>query len=144
MQAKKQFRDAAIADLQAGIKVKRTDLYSAIRYSELEGLASAADRFQSIGMKALGTDVQRVDINNIGSGDTNVAIVNVSAELARDDASRLGEVFAAMTDAGILPQEVLDAVTVDGEVIEENDIPGDLVDEAKALEAGRDTEGGSQ
>lgn len=134
MQVKKQFRDQAIADLQQGIAVDPKDLYSAVRYSELEGLAQAADRFQTIGMKALGTDAQRIDINATGTGDTNVSIVNVTNELARDDAERLGDVFEAMAESGLLPKEVLDAVTVvDGDVVEEeNDIPTDLVEEQQA------------
>ncbi|AKL88389.1 hypothetical protein BH789_gp108 [Gordonia phage GMA6] len=141
MQVKKQFRDQAIADLQSGLPVPKEDLYSSIRYQELEGLAGAAERFQSIGMKALGTDSQRIDINNIGGGDTNVSIVNVSNELARDDAERLGDVFAAMNEAGLLPKEVLDAVTIVDAEVEENDIPSDLADaQQEAIEATAHTE----
>jgi len=127
MQAKKQIRDMALQNLQNGNAVNKSDLYSAVRYSEIDGLASAAARFQEIGMKALGTDVQRIDINNLGGGgDTTVNVLNVSQELVRDDSERLGGVLEAMASAGLIPEEILDQLTeVDDEP---NTIPSDLLE----------------
>ena len=132
MQAKKSIRDQAIQDLQAGLAVPKENLYSAVRYGEIDGLASAAARFQEIGMKALGTDVQRIDINSTiaGGGDTTVNVLNVSQELVRDDSERLGGVLEAMAASGLIPEEVLDQLTEVDDEEQENTIPGDLVDEA--------------
>lgn len=124
MNAKKAIREQAIQDLQQGLPINKQDLWSAIRYGELDALANAASKFQELGHKALGTDSINVNVN--GMGDTNVAIVSVTNELARDDDERLGEVFSAMAESGLLPQEVVDQLQLEDN--SENTIPGDIVD----------------
>ncbi|QGJ92893.1 hypothetical protein PBI_CHIDIEBERE_1 [Gordonia phage Chidiebere] len=124
MNAKKSIREQAIQDLQQGLPINKTDLYSAIRYGELDALANAATKFQELGHKALGTD--SINVNVTGGGDTNVAIVSVTNELARDDDERLGEVFSAMAESGLLPKEVVEQLALEDH--EPNSIPGDIVD----------------
>jgi hypothetical protein len=90
-------------------------LYSAIWFKEIEGLAGALDRFQNIGMKALGTDIQKHEVTNPdGSMSTTV---NVVGELHRDDPERLALILQAMRDTGILPSDALEIE--DAEVVEE-------------------------
>lgn len=140
-QTKKPFRDDAVQRLKNGEHVEPQDLWSAIRYKELEGLANAAERFQNIGMKALGTDVQRVDVTGLEGGNTTVNVVNVSQEMQRDDPDRMASMFEAMSEAGLVPDELLSAMSqgaiagkvIDAEVIPEDDadreqLPNDLVD----------------
>lgn len=118
MQVNKARRARALADKEAGLPVKDKDLYAAIRYSEIDGLASAAARFQDIGMKALGTDITRVDL----TGELNSAqeiTINVNSELKRDDPERLADMLTAMNQAGVLPDDVLKAISGPEEVDEE-------------------------
>lgn len=123
VQAKKPARDDAMKRLAAGQHVTRDELYSAIHTSHLSELANAAERFQNLGQKALGTDVQRVDITG---AETTVNIVNVQTELARDDAERTAGVIEAMADAGFFPQELLEAMQLPDE--DDDVIEGEVVD----------------
>jgi hypothetical protein len=108
--AHKPLRDDAIERLRNGEPVSKAELYSQIRSQELLELANAADRWQQIGMRALGTDVHKVDINGM-VGDTTNVLVNVNQELARDDADRLGQVIEGMRAANLLPPDVAEALT---------------------------------
>lgn len=105
VQARKPRRDQAWQDFQNGLPVEKTDLYSAVRANEINELASALDRLQASGMKALGTDVQRIDLMNSG-GDT-VNILNVTQEVQRDDPERLAAILGAMGEAGMFSNELL-------------------------------------
>lgn len=134
MNAKKAIREQAIQDLQQGLPVNKGDLYSAIRYGELDALANAASKFQELGHKALGTD--SINVNVTGGGDTNVAIVSVTNELARDDDERLGEVFSAMAESGLLPKEVVEQLALEDN--EPNSIPEDIID-GEVVEGGDET-----
>jgi hypothetical protein len=101
--------------LANGEAVEPHELYSAIWFKEIEGLAGALDRFQNIGMKALGTDIQKHEVTNPdGSMSTTV---NVVGELHRDDPERLALILQAMRDTGILPSDALEIE--DAEVVEE-------------------------
>lgn len=137
VQVRKPLRDAALQKLANGQSVTKEELYSAIRASELNELANAADRFQSLGMKALGTDVQRVDIAGLEGNTTNVNVVNVRQEIQRDDVERMASMLEAMTEAGLVSKEILDNIqdspelqelqqdpnTIDAEVVEEQSDP---------------------
>lgn len=138
VQVKRKDREDALARAAQGLPVSREELYSAVNANHLNELAVAAERFQSLGMKALGTDVQRVDIQ--GMGDTTVNVVNVTSELKRDDVDRSVGVIGAMIEAGLFPDEVAAALTapvpedqdddntIDGEVVEDGTDADDEVE----------------
>lgn len=94
-------RAEAIEKMKRGEKVEAFELYSAVNYREMESLASAAARFQEIGNKALGIDVQRHEISGPGGGPLQVDGVSVGEELLRDDPERMTAVLAAAIRAGI-------------------------------------------
>lgn len=104
--------------VQNGEPVEKWELYSAVNYRELEGLASALDRFQSVGMKALGTDVSRHEISN-PDGSLQPQTININAELARDDPERLGAFIAALHEVGLTPNDIAQEGVVDAEVVED-------------------------
>lgn len=126
-QAKKPVRERAIQNLAAGIPIDEKDLRSAIWSREIEGLANAAERFQNIGMRALGTDVQRHSI----VGDINVEgalapTINVGAEIMRDDPERVAALIKSFGDAGLLSPEIVEAIG--NSAFEEPDDDEDIVD----------------
>src|SRR5690606_36258755 len=96
-------------------------------HKELEGLASALDRFQSIAMKALGTDVQKVELSGADGGPVVQNQINIHAELVRDDVERAAAVIGALADSGQLPMELIEALAeaegediVDAEIVEDD------------------------
>lgn len=129
-EAKEPVRQAALAALKRGEVIDDKDLRSSIYYRELEALASAADRWQQIGMRALGTDVQKHEISGM---DTTINVgntVNVQAEITRDDPERSAAIISSMIDAGLIPAELVDVLfgedqdeedVVDAEVLEITD-----------------------
>ena len=130
VQTKRPFRDDALRRLQNGEAVEREELYSAVRFAEMEGLASAAARFQEIGRKALGTDVERIDITGTQG---NVNVVNVRQEVRRDDPARLAEMLGVLAESGLVPAEMFDHLTsneIAGEIVE-----GEVVDEPEEVHA---------
>lgn len=129
--ARKQSRDAAVERLGQGGAVDRQELWTEVRADEMMSLARAAQTLQEIGMKALGTDIERhvIDANvNVEGGTT----INVTAELDRDDPDRLAALFAAADRTGLLdvllelegPDEEDDDEVVDGEIVEEGEEDG--------------------
>jgi hypothetical protein len=84
--------------MEAGEKVEKWELYSAVNYREMEGLSRAAETFQNIGRRALGTDGEKLDINVEGNIEH---AVSVSQELQRDDAERLASMLVALERAGL-------------------------------------------
>ena len=151
VQVKTPFRKDALERLERGESVTPEELYSAVRYKELEGLAGAAERFQTIGMKALGTDVQKIDVNAEFGGTTNVNVVSVSTEMRRDDTDRMAKMLEAMGEAGLLPEELYDKMSqrqitngiIDAEVVPNTpedgmEFPQDMVDEDDEDDDGED------
>lgn len=125
--ARRALHDQALRELQQGLTVDKERLWSAVRSRELEGLASAAERFQSIGMKSIGTDVQKHEISGPGGGPIENQ-VNITAEITRDDAERTTAIIASLFDAEILPKElqaVLLAEDTDDEDIQDAEIVDD-------------------
>lgn len=107
--------------LERGEPVEKWELYSAIYPRDMETLASALDRFQTIGMRAMGTDVQRHEVTSPDGSMTNTTI-NVTAELHRDDPDRLALILEAMRDAGF-------DVPMDDNIIEAQ-VESDTADDA--------------
>ena len=97
-------REAALRQQMDGYPVDAEDLQTVIDARELSTLAAAATGWQSLGQKALGTDIQRMDIqqdikHNI---DVDVQVTSISAELGRDDPERLAGFLQAAKRAGLL------------------------------------------
>lgn len=102
---KNAIREQALRDLEAGRAIDPIDLRSAIYSKELESLAKSSQLFQEIGMRALGTDVQRHEINGqLDHGVTVEHTISVVRELERDDPDRLGAFLAAAHNAGVFQQ----------------------------------------
>ena len=139
MQAHRAIRAQALANKENGLPYKDKDLYSAVRHNEIDALASAAQKFQDIGMKALGTDVQKIDLSGQLEGSTEIT-VNISGEMKRDDPERLADMLAAMNQAGVIPDDVLAAMSADDEVIDAEVEE----DEQPAIEGGEQVADGKQ
>lgn len=133
MIANRALREDALNRKRNGQPYKDKELYASIRYSEIDGLASAAARFQELGMKALGTDVKKIDLTAEGVGQTEIT-VNIGTEMQRDDPERLATMLGAMHQAGLVPDEVMqqleagdtddDPEVIDAEFTEEGQSDG--------------------
>lgn len=118
-------RADAMNRLANGQPVDRQELWSQVRAEELERLAKAASTLQDIGRKALGTDVQNIDVN---AHIVQEQVVSVAMELERDDPDRLAAFMAAVERAGLWDQLELegnedlpeDDDIVEADVVEEN------------------------
>lgn len=98
VRAANERREDALRRQANGEHVEKWELYSPINYREMEGLSRAAETFQNIGRRALGTDGEKLDINVEGNIEH---AVSVSQELQRDDAERLAGMVAALERAGL-------------------------------------------
>lgn len=99
-------REDAINQQMQGLPVDPEDLETVIDAKELNTLAQSAVMWQQLGQKALGTDIQRMEIQqdiqqNI---DVDVQVTSISAELGRDDPERLAGFLQAAKRAGLLEQ----------------------------------------
>ncbi|UVF61416.1 hypothetical protein SEA_DALANDE_2 [Gordonia phage DalanDe] len=139
MQAHRAIRAQALANKENGLPYKDKDLYSAVRHNEIDALASAAQKFQDIGQRALGTDVKKIDLSGELTSNTEVTI-NISDEVKRDDPERLADMLAAMNQAGVIPDDVLAAMSADDEVIDAEVEE----DEQPAIEGGEQVADGKQ
>jgi hypothetical protein len=121
---------AVIQKMQRGLPVSREELYSVVNYKELGELSRAGLAFQQMGRAAFGTDVQNFNFET-NEGSSIEAVINVGAELGKDDPDRLAAMMAAMERANLIQ------LTLDGEEEEDEDIvDAEIVDdETKALEA---------
>lgn len=124
--------DVVIEKLKQGVPVRREELYSVINYKELRELSLAALTFQELGRKALGTDIDKLEINV----DTTVEqVVSIGGELQKDDPERLAKFLEVLERTG------LTALNLEGDGDEDDDdgdhmvIPGEVV-ETKAIEGG--------
>lgn len=118
---RQKVRDNALAMMDAGLPINKEDLYSAINYREMEGLASALSRFQEVGMKALGTDVTRHEIS--GPDQTAIEVkTNIRHEISRDDPERIAAIVSSFEDAGLLELGTVQEI-IDAEIVEEDKPP---------------------
>lgn len=110
----------AAEKLKQGLPVERSELYSFINYKELGELAAALQRFQEVGRKALGTDIQRFDVQ--GEVQHNIeAHISIVQEMARDDVDRQAQLLEAMHRAGLISLEIEEADVEDAEVVGDGD-----------------------
>ena len=108
IQEQNKRRDEALKLQAAGFQIDPQDLISAIDSKELEMLARAAQSWQQVGQKALGTDVIKHEISGqIENIDIDVQVTSITAELGRDDPERLAAFLHAAQRAGLLDTEYI-------------------------------------
>lgn len=135
MQVRNKLREDALNRMDAGEHVDAKELRSAVYHQEMLALANAAEKFQSIGMRALGTSSEVNNNVNIQVGDTNVGnTVNVSQELIRDDKERASALVSAFVEAGVVGRSFIDAITVQDDEEKRAVIQGEIVPPSKADE----------
>jgi hypothetical protein len=107
----------------------RYALKSSINYNELIQLANALDRFQTVGRKAMGTDVENISIQNIIDGTATLE-VNVHDEMQKPDLDRMAGTIMAMKRAGLgsLLDNQLAIESGDGTSEEEDSEAKDIID----------------
>lgn len=115
-------RENARIKMERGEPVERHELWSAINYKELEGLSKASQTFQEVGRKAIGNDVDKVEITGLDGGAIQIDH-SIREELSRDDPDRLAQILMAAHRAGVT-QALADSEVVEAEIVE---------DEQKAL-----------
>lgn len=106
--------------LARGEIVDWKDLYSAVNYKELQGLAIAASTFEQMGQRAMGTD----SINVKMSGGVDVTVdhqISVTEEMGRPDAERIAILLSVLNRTNIAPEGLL-GITSNGE----EDIEGEV------------------
>lgn len=114
----------AVARLKAGLPVDRSELYSAVNYKELNELASALERFQAVGRRALGTDFLPDKAATLDSRNEELDL-DITEEIQKPDLDRLAAFFEAAQRAGLNDMFALegpssdDSDIVDAEVVPE-------------------------
>lgn len=110
-----------IAKMERGEAVTFAEMRSVINYKELSELARAAQAFQEIGRRAFGTDVQQFEFEGLDSGAVNAIenVINVGAELGKDDPGRLAAIIEAMERAGLITNLNLEDDVIDAEIVDE-------------------------
>lgn len=135
MPIRARLREQALQDMEAGREYDKADLRSAVYHAEMQTLANAAEKFQQIGMRALGTSADAVNnITNVQVGDTNIGnTVNVAQELVRDDTERMTALISGFIEAGSLSRDFVDGLgtkesSAQGKIIESHAVvtPADL------------------
>lgn len=102
---RQKLREQALFNRQQGYPIDYSDLRSAIHSTELERLGKSAQMFQEIGMRALGTNVERHEHTGANGEPINIQHhISVVQELERDDPDRLGAFLAAAHNAGVFDQ----------------------------------------
>lgn len=116
--------------LARGESVARWELLSPIYHRELDGLASAAEKFQQIGMRALGTDIKKVDITGT-EGLIQQNTLNIHQELTRDDPNRIAALIKALHETGLTERIMAgdEEEPIEGEVVSEEP-PGEEITNA--------------
>lgn len=99
--AAKVRKDRAIELSKQGVLVDPYHLQSVIDSKELAALAAAAQLWQSIGNKSIGTDVIKGELTPSEDLDTDVRAISMSQELGRDDPERLAAFMLAAKRAGL-------------------------------------------
>lgn len=111
--------------LARGEVVARWELLSPIYHRELEGLATAAERFQTIGMRALGTDVKKLDITGGEGMIQQNNTLNIHQEMTRDDPNRMAALVRGLIETGLIerfsPEAIESGIVIDAEEVQ--DVP---------------------
>lgn len=124
-------REETLKLAAAGFIIDPKDLDTVVDARELDTISRAAIQFQQLGQKAMGTDIQKIDINHEIQGqiDIDVEVTSVAAELGRDDPERLAAFLQAAKRAGLL-DTVIRAQDDDGNqlAIESSDEEDDVIE----------------
>lgn len=137
VQAQQRKREEALRLQSQGFLVDPRDLDTVIDARELDTLSRAAIQWQQLGQKALGTDVQKIDINQHTQIelDVDVEVTSISAELGRDDPERLAGFLQAAKRAGLLDTVLADPNTDENQLaIESAPEDEDEIVEAEIVE----------
>ena len=127
IQEQNRRREDALKLQAAGFQIDPQDLLSAIDSKELDMLARAAQQWQQVGQKALGTDVVRHEVSGqIENLDIDVHVTSITAELGRDDPERLAAFLHAAQRAGLLDTEYIQ-ISSQIQSPDENIIEADVV-----------------
>lgn len=123
-------REDALKMAQQGHLIDPNDLETVIDAKELDTLSRAANQWQILGQKALGTDIQRMEIQQDiqANIDVDIEVTSISAELGRDDPERLAQFLQAAKRAGLL-----EAVMEEQLEIESGDDDGEEIVEAEII-----------
>lgn len=123
-------REDALKMAQQGYLIEPNDLETVIDAKELDTLSRAANQWQILGQKALGTDIQRMEIQQDiqANIDVDIEVTSISAELGRDDPERLAQFLQAAKRAGLL-----EAVMGEQLEIESGDDDGEEIVEAEIV-----------
>lgn len=108
-------RQQAMAARQQGLPIDPAQLRTAIHSTELERLGKSMLMFQEIGMKALGTDIERHHVE----GTVNVEqTVSVGEELERDDSKRLAGLLAAAHRSDVMADVIKELEAGDDDIVD--------------------------
>jgi hypothetical protein len=127
------------ARIEAGLQVDKKELYPPVYHKEMLDIASALSTFQQVGMRALGTDVNRVEVSGPDGGPVE-STVSVVQEMRRDDVDRLSSLVEAIMESGLMSKEEVlqlegtDDNVVDVEVVNETEGTGEAPDDTGAGE----------
>ena len=130
VQESQRRREDALKMAQQGHLIDPSDLSTVIDAKELDTLSRAANQWQILGQKALGTDIQRMEIQQDiqASIEVDIEVTSISAELGRDDPERLAQFLQAAKRAGLL-----EAVIGEQLEIESGDSDGEEIVEAEII-----------
>lgn len=141
-------REAALKRMENGEFVDPIELRSAVWFKEISELASAAERIQTLGQRALGTDIEQIQI----SMEQNVQVggeISVRTELQRNDPERLAQMLNILQrskipflqkdeEGSILGLESI----IDADVIEDDDDDDIEEDDTEDVETDEDADPG--
>lgn len=133
MRMRKDTRAEAVERLARGEDVKVKDLRSAVYHQEMLSLANAAEKFQQIGLRALGTLEGNTTINQLNV-DASTNTMNVAQELIRDDKERAGALVAAFAEIGALPAGFIEALGTVDRKEREDLVDAEIVEDPKDME----------
>ena len=118
VQQHQAIKEKAMRDAENGYPVELGDLSTVISAKELNTLGQAALSWQMLGMKALGTDIQRHEVT--GEIDVDVEVTSIAREMSRDDPERLAAFLVAAQRSGLFDAvKEIDAIE-EAIVVEEN------------------------
>lgn len=130
---RKEQRDLAIEALANGEDVKVRDLRSAVYHQEMLSLANAAEKFQQIGLRALGQEDGGNTLNvNVDASTNNT--MNVAQEMVRDDKERAGALVAAFAEIGALPAGFIESLRTVDRAEREEVVDAEIVEDTDAME----------
>jgi hypothetical protein len=108
-------KKVAIEELALGFDVDPKDLKSAIWSKEMDQLARSTSLWQQIGVKSLGSEVIKHEIQLEANMEIDIQMTSISAELSRDDPERLAHLLNIAQRAGLF-DGILNAEVVNTEV----------------------------